>query len=214
MSKVLIILNYSKKESKFPLNSKYDTYIINYNLNDLYLTERSTFRTGNKWENMLWFFNSYEIWKEYDYVWLPDSNIEISLKEIDTFLESVIEHKFLISQPSVIGEKNKFSHKVLLNVHKSKFRKSHFVENKMPCFKTSFINDNLLNILSENSTFLSSGWGIDRWWSVNFKNELYVVDLVKIKENGKENGKEENCKENGKEEMNHFNQKYNLNLKI
>ena len=117
-----------------------------------------------------------------------------------------------ISQPSIYKSKlNKnYVHKILLNKSQSIYRKSHFVESKLVCFKRSYIESTLYPFLIENNEYLKSGWGIDIWWSYFNKNDLYIVDKIKIEE--KIRSKLDNNK--GFIEMKNYISKYKLKLKI
>ena len=196
--KCLIVLNYVKNESIFPLNDiDQDIFVIESKPSE------------SKWENLLWFFEKHDMWKKYDYVWVPDSNIHINKVEIDTFVKIVHSKQILIGQPSLIDSKKTYIHKILVNKPKSVIRKSHFIENKLVCFKRTFIEDDLLPVLKENKEFLTSGWGIDIWWSSNYYKNLYIIDAVKV-----DNVKNEVCDSIGLLEMKHYVSKYKLKLRI
>ena len=152
-------------------------------------------------------------WKKYEYLWFPDDNITITEEEIMTYLNIVYENEMKISQPSIHkSSKNKsYVHKVLLHNPKQSFRRSHFIENKLVCFERTYVESELLPFLKQNEDYLQSGWGLDIWWSVNNKNNMYIVDKIKI-----ESSEEENTKNNKKGfvEMKHYISKYKLRLKI
>ena len=183
---------------------------------DIFTIENNKFLTNvkSKWENILWFLSKYNIWRKYEYLWFPDNNIKITEEEIMTYLNIVDENEMKISQPSIYrSPRNKnFVHKVLLNNFKQseRLRKTHFVENKLVCFKRTFVETELLPFLKENEDHLNTGWGIDIWWSCNNQNNMYIVDRIKIET------KEEKYTKNNKGfmEMKYFIEKYKLKLKI
>ena len=205
-SKFLIVVNYDKTKTSFPIkNMKADIFTIE---NNKYTTTRKS-----KWENILWFLSNYSIWKKYEYLWFPDDNIRITEEEIMTYLNIVDENEMKISQPSIYKSvKNKSHvHKVLLHNSRQSFRKSHFIENKLVCFKRTYVEDELVPFLKQNEDWLQSGWGLDIWWSSTNKNSMYIVDKIKV-----ETIEEENSKKNDKgfAEMKHYITKYKLRLKI
>ena len=203
-SKFLIVINYDKSNTTFPVKDMEA---------DIFTIENNKFTTNvkTKWENILWFLSNYTIWKKYEYLWFPNDDINITEGEIITYLRIVDENKMKISQPSVYkSPKNKnHVHKVLLHNPKQTFRKTHFVENKLVCFERTFVEKELLPFLKENEGYLKTGWGLDIWWSNNNKNKMYIVDQIKIEMN-----KEDNAKTEGFAEMKHYVSKYKLRLKI
>ena len=206
-SKFLIVINYDKTNTTFPVKDmKADIFTIENN--------KFSNTVKSKWENILWFLNNYNIWKKYEYLWFPDNNIEITEEEIMTYLNIVDENEIKISQPSIYKSptNKKYVHKVLLhNSQQSKqLRKTHFVENKLVCFKRTFVENELLPFLKENENHLLTGWGLDIWWSFNNQNDMYIVDKIKI-----EAHEEDHTKNNkGFIEMKYFIKKYKLRLKI
>ena len=204
--KFLIVISYDKTKTTFPIkNIEADIFTIENN--------KYTMTTKSKWENILWFLGNYNIWKKYEFLWFPDDNINISEKDIMTYLNIVNENKIKISQPSIYksGKNKSHVHKVLLHNPKKSFRKSHFIENKLVCFKRSYVEDKLLPFLKQNENYLQSGWGLDIWWSENNKDSMYIVDKVKVEIVVEENTK---LYDKGFVEMKHYISKYKLRLKI
>ena len=201
--KFLIVYNHNKN-SKFPMTTKFDTFCINNDPEHMFMSSNSSFRIGNKWENILWFLTNFENWKMYDYLWFPDSNIITSESEIEHFFECVCKYNLLISQPSIVGKN--IAHKHLEHNTKSQdIRKSNIVDNHMPCMKTSFVKEKLVHFLNSNVDFLKTGWGIDLWWSQHNKNNIHVVNVVKI-----EYLEDQITNKIGFEEMKHYKKKYLL----
>lgn len=183
---------------------------------DIFTIENNKYSTNtkSKWQNILWFLSNYGIWKKYEYLWFPDDNINISKEEIMTYLNIVKENEMKISQPSIYKSVNNKSyvHKVLLNNSKHSFRKSHFIENKLVCFKRTYVEDELLPFLKQNKDYLQSGWGLDIWWSNNNTNSMYIVDKIKVESIEEEKNTQKN--NIGFAEMKYYISKYKLRLKI
>lgn len=208
----IAILSYSRTpSSKFPLKMDCcDVFVINTNDKNKYLSNMSSYNDGSKWENILWFLENMAFWDEYDYMWFPDENIEITEDNIKKYLELVNKKNMLISQPSVDWACKKLAHKVLLNEKKNIFRRSTFVGINAPCFEVNFVKNTLLPFLQENREHLKSGWGVDIWWSNVMKNDLYIVDEVTMKITSSPS---EEMKV-GMNEKKYFVEKYKLNSKI
>jgi hypothetical protein len=136
--------------------------------------------TCSKWENVLSFLINCTLWKKYEYVWIPDSQIVIDQKQVNRFFKTIGEHSVTIGQPSLINKKHTPYH-MLYNKQKLQLRKISFVESMMPCFKKEFIENYLISFLSENIGFLESGCGIDLWWSSIHSKELFVIDTIRIR---------------------------------
>ena len=197
--KVLILLNYTTGSALFPIENVDQ---------DIFLIESKT--NQSKWKNVCWFLENHDMWKQYEYIWIPDSNVRVTQEEITRFVNTVYDNSVTIGQPSLINKKKCYVHKVLLHKLRSKVRRTCFVENKLVCFKRSFVEEHLLDFLKANKEHLETGWGIDLWWSFIHADEgLYVVDAVRV-----ENVKNNVCDKLGVAEMKHFVSKYAIKLRI
>ena len=199
--KVLILLSYTAGTSVFPIEN------IDQ---DIFLIESKT--KQSKWKNVCWFLENHDMWKQYEHIWIPDSNVSVTQEDITRFVNTIHDNSVTIGQPSLINNKKCYIHKVLIHKPRSHFRKTHFVENKLVCFKRSFVEEHLLEFLKANREHLETGWGIDMWWSYMHGNKgLYVLDSVKV-----ENVKNDDplCDKVGKTEMKHFVSKYAIKLRI
>lgn len=203
--KFLILCNHHQN-SIFPLTTKFDTFCINNDPDHIFMSANSSFRIGNKWENILWYLTTFENWNNYDYIWFPDSTMSMLESEIEVFFEHVSNHNLLISQPSIFGKN--IPHKQLEYNSKSQdVRKTNIVDSRMPCMKTSFVKYELLPFLNSNRDFLKSGWGIDLWWSHTQKHYIYVVNKIKVEYLSHKNEFDNKI---GFNEMKYFKKKYIL----
>lgn len=200
--KILIISETAKWNTILTDTDKYEIIIKPHN--SLYKT---------KWQYALHVLESLQddLTEKFKLVWIPDVHVESIKQVLDAFFDIVDSEGLVISQPSLIRDTRdkSFIHDILMNndTNNSCTRKSTFVESKMPCFETTFAKDMLLPMLKANSNKLMSGWGIDMWWSYNFKDLLYVVDKVKIV-----NTKSTANNNIGINEMKHFVKKYEMKL--
>lgn len=191
---VLILCNYSGKYTNFPKENGYKTFFINYDPDNIYITQDSSFRLGYKWQNILWYLEHFSEWKSFDYIWMPNDDIVINENSIHEFLTTVTSNKFVISQPSYKSD-----------VHSSFTRTLH-VDNRAPCFHIEFVKNKLLPILIANKQYLESGYGIDSWWS-KLSIPKYVVDKVYV---DFYNNSSSSNKNKSKEEFIHFKKRYLL----
>jgi hypothetical protein len=206
----LIVIHYSKEHSKFPIKNNQDTYIINCDPKNMYITDKSTFRIANKWENILWFLETNKIWENYEYIWFPDDYVTITIDDIDKLKNIVQSNNLHISQPS-LNPTTTISHKVLQQSGNNVIKNTSFIESQMPCFSKVFLKETLLPFLKDNKENLSSGWGIDMWWSQHFPKLLYLVNAISVDIINK--GEEIN-QTNGSNDKNHYLKKYKLKNKI
>ena len=134
---------------------------------------------------------------------MPDRFINTTIEDIETMFHIIRQNGLKISQPSIKVNKSIKSYvREELKKTDSLFRKSKFVETKMPCFETKFVMNELLPFLLDNKKFLKSGWGLDLWWSFTYPSDLYVIDTIEILDTPIVNGMKD---------MKHFKAKYKFN---
>lgn len=182
---------------------------VSTNEYDFKLLTRS-FPRKSKWENVLSILKEVSL-EDYTNIWVPDTNLELSNSNIKSFLSIVYDEDLTICQPSIVRDirDKSFIHQCLLHDpnNTNDIRQTDLIECKMPCFKTEFVVDHLIKFLEDNVKMLKSGWGMDLWWSTVFKDKLYIVDSVKVKNN-------KNIVNNtiGMREMKYFVNKYDIQL--
>lgn len=191
------INNISKTLAVF--NSIYDTVYLHPSHSD-----------QCKWSTVTKYLNENESWKNYNFIWIPDCNINISNDNIVNFLQITESLNQDITQPSLkkSSDASIYTHEVLLNQANSKSRNTSFIENKIPCFKVDYIQNNLLPFLNVNSKYITSGWGIDLWWSNNSK-QLSIIDVIEVEDSTLPINKSI-----GSKEMKYLIKKYKLKLSI
>ena len=191
------INNISKNLNIF--NSIYDTVYLHHSNSNQY-----------KWLSVLTYLNNNESWKNYKFIWIPDCNINISNDNIVKFLQITESLNQDITQPSVkkSSDSSIYTHDVLLRQTNDESRKACFIENKMPCFKVDFIKNSLISFLNTNDKYITSGWGIDLWWS-NHSKQLSVIDMIEVEDTSLSTNKSV-----GSKEMKYLIKKYKLKLSI
>jgi hypothetical protein len=99
--------------------------------------------------------NNLDILDKYDYIWLPDNDIEISVIDVNKLFTISKENNLYLSQPSMSGY---ISHDIT-SKKTNDIRYTRFVEVLAPLFKNNILLK-LYNTFDENE----SSWGYDYLW--------------------------------------------------
>lgn len=131
---------------------------------------------GSKWEGLNNFFQTTDIWKEYDAIWIPDDDIDTDVQTLNRFFELFHENNFDLAQPS-LDHRSYFSWALLLQNSNFKYRKTNFVEVMIPCFSKEAFKK-VYSTFSENK----SGWGLDFLWPqiLGEQANIAVIDEVAV----------------------------------
>ncbi|MGH8712808.1 MAG: DUF707 domain-containing protein [Casimicrobiaceae bacterium] len=98
------------------------------------------------------------MWRDYDYVWLPDDDLAVTESAINRLFETISAHGLALAQPA-LSWISFFSHQLTLRSPSFRLRFTNFVEIMAPCFRRDFLHV-CLPTMSENR----SGWGLDYLW--------------------------------------------------
>jgi hypothetical protein len=134
---------------------------------------------GPKWRNIITMLSSDSAldWEKYDYIWLPDDDIRLSVEDANTMFELASTHNIPLCQPALFPDN--VSHLTL--VHDPNFalplRPVTFIEIQMPCFSMDAFKSIALPLLQDNHWSIS-GWGFDVYWSSKI-DPKYVLNNVK-----------------------------------
>jgi hypothetical protein len=130
------------------------------------------FMGGTAWTAMDSFYHDRlnEIAK-YDYIWLPDDDIDMSHEDLQKFFDICARYKIDLAAPG-LDPTSYWSHDVTLVDPSCKLRYTNFVEVMAPCFsRDAFIK------LGPTFKECTSGWGLDHLWARQLKwNNIAVVD--------------------------------------
>ncbi len=99
------------------------------------------------------------IYRDYDYVWLPDDDIRTTGQTINTLFDMMAAHELVIGQPSLSHDSYYYFPGLLQNT-RFQLRYTNYVEIMVPCLRADFLRD-LLPLFATSR----SGFGIDRLWS-------------------------------------------------
>jgi len=113
----------------------------------------------------------------YDYVWLPDDDLECSGADIDRFFQICHERALWLAQPALSAE-SQFTWVATLRNPLCRLRFPYFVELMMPCFERTF-----LERCRPSFARSESGWGLDYLWArlaQDAPQRIAVVDEVVV----------------------------------
>lgn len=134
---------------------------------------------GSKWEGLADFFQNYpEIWRDYEFIWLPDDDIATNVNDINYFFKLAEQQQFMLCQPALTWD-SYFSWPITLQNKSFQWRFVNFVEVMIPCFSINAFKK-ILPTFNENK----SGWGLEFLWmrilaeENKSDNKVAVVDAV------------------------------------
>jgi hypothetical protein len=113
----------------------------------------------------------------YDYVWLPDDDIDCRADDINRLFAAARHYRLLLSQPA-LTPRSHFSWAVTLQHPFARIRFTNFVEIMVPCLEREF----LTRLVPTMGTILS-GWGLDLVWPTMAGAEadrVAIIDSVAV----------------------------------
>ncbi len=153
-----------------------------------------------------------ELILRYEYVWLPDDDISISVDNLNKLFNIVRKYDLLICQPAVVSAHGKVSHAITKPVEGCKLRYTNFVEVMMPLFDVK-----TLLFLCDDFNLSQSGWGVDATWSHrlnNPKDKIAVVDEILAVHTKPVGNDYSRFRIKPRDELNNLLGKYNISFKI
>ncbi len=129
--------------------------------------------TGPKWSGLRDVLNTWDGWRAYDYVWLPDDDILAGPKTIGRMFDAARRLGFDLFAPA-LDEKSYYAHFITMRNRRFFARSVGFVEIMVPGFSTAAL-DKLLDTLALTET--GWGWGLDSLWPklLNYEN-VGIID--------------------------------------
>ena len=116
------------------------------------------FCAGGKWDGLFRTLNEVVDLSRYDYVWLPDDDLEASTQTINRIFELARLHNLAVCQPALTLD-SYFSHIHTLACAGFKLRFANYVEIMAPCLRRDTLQQ-LLPYVSNSK----SGFGLDDVW--------------------------------------------------
>ena len=115
---------------------------------------------GQKWDGLARFFAEFHLWRDYDYICLPDDDIATDANTLNVFFDLCERYKIKLAAPALTPN-SYFSHPITMKNTEFLARRTNFVEIMMPCFSAAFFQEVLSTLdLSRSGT----GFGLDFLW--------------------------------------------------
>lgn len=132
---------------------------------------------GPKWTGLRQLLNTWEGWREYDYIWLPDDDIFASQDTISAFFKAARLLRFQLCAPA-LHESSYYAHYITIRNHSFFARRVGFVEIMVPCFSKETL-ELLLPTLELSTT--GWGWGLDSLWPkrLDYK-DVGIIDGIPV----------------------------------
>jgi hypothetical protein len=115
---------------------------------------------GPKWSGLRSLLNTWDGWRSYEYVWLPDDDIFTSQDDIDAMFRFGEALQFDLFAPA-LQESSFYAHYLTMANQRFFARRVGFVEIMVPCFRRQTL-EQLLPTLELTTT--GWGWGLDSVW--------------------------------------------------
>jgi hypothetical protein len=132
---------------------------------------------GPKWSGIRTLLNSWDGWRDYDYVWFPDDDIYADQEPIGRMFEVVRVVGLDLFAPA-LHETSSFAHFITMRNASFHGRWVRFVEIMVPGFSRSAL-ETLLPTLDQTET--GWGWGLDSLWPklLGYEN-VGVIDATPV----------------------------------
>jgi hypothetical protein len=135
--------------------------LVSYFDEQAFKADRSTiakvFVPGGKWDGLHKTLRAIHL-EAYDFVWLPDDDIDARPQDVDRMFALACRHNLAVCQPALTLD-SYFSHFIVLACHGFRLRYTNFVEIMVPCLR----RDTLERILPFFADTMS-GFGLDDLW--------------------------------------------------
>lgn len=132
---------------------------------------------GQKWLGLDRMLRSDDIWRRYEYIWLPDDDLLADAGEISRFFDLCRRFNSAMAQPA-LTEESPFS--LVLTMRNRSFfaRATTFVEIMAPCFRRDVL-ERVLPSLGEDAT--GWGWGLSYVWAkaVDYRG-IHIFDAAPV----------------------------------
>jgi hypothetical protein len=132
---------------------------------------------GPKWEGLRTLLHTWDGWRDYDHIWLPDDDILASQDTISAMFEAAAALQFKLFTPA-LQEESHFGHYIIMRNRNFFARRVGFVEIMIPGFSRPVL-EQLLDTLDLSKT--GWGWGLDPVWAKILGYEgLGILDGVPV----------------------------------
>jgi hypothetical protein len=115
---------------------------------------------------------------DYDYIWLPDDDLETSQDQINQLFEIMRARQLQVAQPALTWN-SFFGHLTTLQNPKFELRYTNYVEVMAPCFSAAVLK-RAVPLFNQNL----SGWGLDFIWPKLVPQptrDIAIIDSVTVR---------------------------------
>jgi len=136
------------------------------------------YQRGGKWNGLYSYLSRPGVLSGYDYVWLPDDDIDARSEQIDQIFTMMRRYALDVAQPA-LTRSSYYSHFAMLACPGYVLRYVNFVEIMAPC-----LTMNLLSAVLSDFQRTSSGFGLDYIWCRISDAPLYkaaIIDTVAVR---------------------------------
>jgi hypothetical protein len=132
---------------------------------------------GPKWGGLRTLLNTWDGWRDYDHVWLPDDDILASQDTISAMFEAAAALRFKLFAPA-LQENSYYGHYIIMRNRNFFARRVGFVEIMVPGFSRPVL-EQLLHTLDVSES--GWGWGLDPLWAKLLDyQDLGILDGVPV----------------------------------
>lgn len=135
-------------------------------------------RKGPKWQLVRHALNQLS-WKEYEYIWLPDDDLEMDPKLIVQMFSIASKHGVLLGQPALFDHNIQPQYKdILLRRQDLLLHYCNFVEIMAPFLRVDVLQHVFHTFDTDEC---KSGWGLDMLWATMLDfNDIAVIDATPL----------------------------------
>jgi len=133
---------------------------------------------GQKWLGLSRMLNASDVWRRYEYIWLPDDDLLADAAEISRFFDLCRRFNSTMAQPA-LTEDSPFSIILTMRNHAFFARTTTYVEIMAPCFRRDVL-ERVLPSFAEDAT--GWGWGLSYVWAkaVDYQG-IHVFDAAPVR---------------------------------
>ena len=133
---------------------------------------------GQKWVGIFKLLMTWDGWRDYDYIWLPDDDLSTDGATINALFDLSKTFETKISAPA-LSEDSFFCHPTTMRNRNFFSRAVNFVEIMMPCLRCDMLELVLPTIGETRSGY---GWGLDFLWPHMIQyQDIAIFDCLTIR---------------------------------